>query len=283
MRASKVVYKGVPAQGSFIIERPSHGELRHAITVDHAAHDIQRIGFGAWSTGAWAKETAQKYGVTPEVLVAGAFDPASPAKIKRQKERLESSRHLGRRVEYWFGEHLRPFPTDKKPSEIRNLGDYFPTGQPDGFVKIEHQGGSNNRLMRASQMLSRQGLYVCLHDINVIPDKQGKGLGTALAYTGLSDQPRHLKSSLYTAADNEPMRAFAEKYGYYATDEYIDDELFPGVEVPFIRYQANSVHQVLRRMESKNAWLVNGESSSLLGRMMDEQIDEEMSLNPKGF
>lgn len=282
MRASKVFYRqSVAPEGALVLERPTHGELSRALTDVDAAADVQRIGFAAWRASQWAAELAVQNGIEVDDLVRRAFDPSSNEKISRQQERIRASAHLGRRTEYWFGEAPKPLP-DGVPITKLPLHEYMATGEPNGFVKIEQQGGNNNRLLRAGQYLARRGLYVCLNDMNIVPEKQGKRLGTALAYVGLSDQPRHLKSSLYTATNNKPMRTWAEKYGYHVTDEYIDEDLFENVPAPFVRYEANSVHQVLRRMEQANPWLEKGERSSTLGRVMREHENEILSLNPRG-
>lgn len=274
MRASKVSFR-TPDNGSIVVERPTHGVLERALTDAHAARDIQNIGLAAYEASQWVQDIAAQNSMDSMDLAlrVKAFNTGG---LPRQIKRIEASGKHRKKVEYWFGEHIEPRP-DPISADSTSF-DYMPQGWPHGFAKVEQQGGRDNPLLRAGQYLSRVGLYVCLHDLNVMPEKQGKGLGTAIAYTALRDQPKHLKSSLHTAANNEPMRAFAAKYGYIETDEYMDTDLFNGISAPFVRYEANSVHNVLRRMEVTNPWLGSAEGESTFWRMLDEQDAEQLSL-----
>lgn len=286
MKAALVNYpQSITPEGGFVIERPSHGQLERAMTDYDAAETIQSIGYQAWSNSGWVQEIAATHDLDPGQLTRRAFnlDRAVP-KVEEQLKRVEKSDRLrNRAVIYWFGEVLKVWPEGVSFSDLPgNPWTYFAQGYPHGFIKIERQA-SNNRLLYVAKRAANLGISACIHDINVVPEMQGKGLGTAMAYVGLEEQPKDMKSSLYTAANNEPMRAWAEKYGYKVKDEYEDNDLFDGISVPFVHYAAKSVRSVLRRMLDINPWLDKGKKTSMLGRVMDEWETEMMSINPRGL
>jgi len=285
MRAALVNYpQSVTPEGGLVIERPSHGLLKRAMTDYEAAETIQSIGYQAWSNSGWVQEIAAAHNIDPNQLTKRVFSlDRSMHKVQKQQERVEKSDRLGNQAAtYWFGEVLKLWPEGVSFNDLPgNPWSYFAQGYPHGFVKIERQA-SNNRLLYVAKRAANLGISACLHDINVVPEMQGKGLGTAMAYVGLEDQPKNMKSSLYAAASNEPMRAWAEKYGYRVKDEYEDTDLFDGISVPFVQYSAKSVRSVLRRMLDTNPWLDKGTKTSMLGRFMDEMDTEMMSMNPKG-
>jgi len=289
MRTAKVQYSHsvMPEGGALSIERPSHGELKHAMSDRQAAASVQSIGYEAWSQSEWMATLASEYQIDAGELASRAFNPNSKVKVDKQYARINKSAGLGRRVVYWFGEALEPIPQDVKNREpgAKSIFDYMPSGYPDGFAKIEQDGITKIPGLRLAQRASGLGIYACIHDLNVDPSKQGKGLGTALAYVGLSDQPQHIKSSLYVSANNYPARAWAEKYGYKPTEEYEDAKLLSieasQIIVPFVRYEADSVGLVREKMTAAHPWLAEGARSSMLGRVFDEGTDEVISMNAK--
>jgi GNAT superfamily N-acetyltransferase len=254
-----------------VIEQPTHRELRYAISDQEAAHFIQTIGHKAWTKSDWLQQLARLHDLEPSALAARAFDPKNNDKVKQQFNRVQASGHMGRQVVYWLGETMKPWPEhwDGNPATLPdNLFSYGVRGWPHGFAKIEQQGRQGGRLAQTAQRVANIGIWVCLHDLDVLPEHQGKGLGTAMAYVGLSDQPQRLPSSLYTPLANAPMRAWAEKYGYTLREEYIDTELLGDVAVDFGHYVANSVGAVRERMEAAQPWLTQGNKVSVFARKL---------------
>ncbi len=285
MRAALVRYSSDVAPTGMIIERPSHGELKHALTDTDAARDIQKIGFEAWRRSDWLRNLARANNMAPDALASRAFDPNKPDKVTEQYDRVKASADMGKRVVYWFGEALKPFPKNWDGSILSlpdNSFSYFPQGWPHGFAKIEQKGLRGGRVLQTAQRLANIGARVCLHDLDVLPDHQGKGLGTAIAYVGLGDQPQRLPSTLDTPLANTPMIAWAEKYGYHLRDEYTDTELFAGVAVNVGHFVADSVGAVRESMELLHPWLAKGDRESMLARVLDEGEAEMISQNPRG-
>lgn len=283
MRFAKLSYpESVTPEGGLVIQRPSHGDLERAVSDENAAHDIQRAGYDAWRSSEWLIEAAHEHGIDPDQLAAQAFDPTSRVKLATQHNRIAKADEP--RVVYWLGEVLKRFDSsNRRPGDDdtpRIQWDSFPTGRVDGFAKIERQGYRDPKLLAVAQGITGLGIYVCLHDLNVTPQKQGQGLGTALAYAGLVTQPQRLKSSLYTTANNAQMRAWAEKYGYRPTDEYEDNALL-GTPVHCIRYEAPSVGEVVNLMREAKPWLAKGTPQRMFSLMLDEVDTEMMSQNPK--
>jgi GNAT superfamily N-acetyltransferase len=266
MKVARVEHKRGRAPRGMIIERPSHGRLRYAINDSDAARKIQEIGQAAWANSDWLAQIAIDNEFTPDSLASRVFNPLNSSKVEEQFKRVKASAYAGQRATYWIGETLKPYPEDWNGDFLDIPGGvmpYLPQGKPHGFAKIEQQGGSGWRVIRAAQKLANVGIWVCLHDLDILPEYQGKGLGTALAYEGLRGQPQYLPSSLYAPLANEPIRFWAGKYGYRMCDEFEDTSVFGGLSVDFGHYVADSVGAVCERMVAVNPWLNDGTRESM--------------------
>jgi hypothetical protein len=245
MSLARVEFKPNATDDVMRVERALHGEIVEAPTDTQLGKAIQRVGFAAWRNTEWAQRIASQNGMSVDDLVARAFNPQSPHMCRMQTKRVRDSAH-SRRTEYWSAEIL-PRSDD---GQVHTPGDTI-----CGFVKVS-QERVGNRVTRALQRSTGTGGNVCLHDIDVMPAYQRSGMGTALAYVALGDQPRHLGVSMDIGAGNEPMSQWAYKYGFCPTEEIHDTELFDGVEAVFIRHRAPSVNFVLNTMVQHEPWLV---------------------------
>lgn len=227
------------------------------ITQENPAKDaskIQKIGYQAYLNSPWLKTLAKQSGFNDEYVSSLAFDPNDTDKLKVQEKRVKQSIKLGSKVMYWIV-HRHEWESSEADEVI--LPGEVPRYQNIGFVKLEQQGYNRNPAKHLIQAVTKHGVYACLHDINIVPGHQRKGLATALAYAALSSQPLDMPSSLYTAYSNIAMRNWAVKYGYTLTDSYDDNTLFNGLSVASIRYEAPTVGLVLARMAKNNEWLRN--------------------------
>lgn len=213
---------------------------RH-LTNQQIARAIQWVGNVAYTASNWL-DKASRSNDTQEVANQ-VFDPLDYDHMNAQRERVAMSVRSGRRVQYLLGS-LGGFmnPENGQTDSTRT----------DGFIKVEQQGRRFDSLHHTARTLSRAGVYACIHDLNVHPRAQGKGVATALTYAALSDQPKRLKVSLYTAQANEPMVNWATKYGFRETDTYDDAALVEGLVIPFARYEAPSVAGVLERIDASH-------------------------------
>src|SRR3989344_5656411 len=156
------------------ISRPTEGYVLSGPTIMENAVSIQWVGYEAWRNAGFVRRIADRYyGLTSDDVAAKAFDPNSIEKVNQQYDKILKSLKMGRRMVYWFG--------DYHENIVR-----IPHNRNYGFAKIERQGVSGQRAIGIAQEMANRGIYACIHDLNVIPEHQGRGFGTVLAYVGLS-------------------------------------------------------------------------------------------------
>lgn len=219
-----------PGVGLFL-QRVNQGSNLETI-----AADIQHVGSQAWENSDWLQELAQNTQISAGSLARQAFDPESAEKITAQVDRLSK---IGRGVIYWTA----------KTYGSENSSDVV------GFAKAELEVNGNFVVKGIKRALGKT--YVCLHDVNVLPEVQGNGIGSALAYQALGHFNPRLRSSLYAAANNLPMRNWAIANGYMVTDIFNGHHLFHA-PTDAVRYQADSLAEVRSLLEEKYPWLKKG-------------------------
>ena len=264
MRPDHVYYpQNVAPVTPLTLARPDFGVLQHGLDAETAARAIQQIGHDAWLDSGWLQALGRSNQIAASWLARQVFNPNDPARLKPQIERVARSEQQGFEVAYWLGtaKDARAGASQPAAAGINQPQDGM---QYHGFIKIEQQGGRSSRLARLAQRAANVGIYACIHDLNVVPNRQGMGLATALAYAALSEQPARMSTSLYVADANRPMKNWAHKFGYYVTDEYEDTDTFTGASLLMLHYIAPSVGRVLQRMTTVHPWLTRGSAIDLI-------------------
>lgn len=266
MRASEITIINSQAAIEYQLERPTHGQLPEAMTDTEAAFAIQRVGQQAWAASEWLDtEASSSYTETPTTLTKELFDPTNNRLLDAQIQKVQQAQSKDGRVEYFLGTTRSLIPGTKT---FMDTVSPLTSSAVEGFVKITRDGeraGAIKYVQRATGL----GMYACIHDVSVVPSAQRKGLATTLIHAGLSNQPNGLRSSLYTALSNEPMIAWADRYGYYQTDEYEESDLFTALTVPFARFEAARVGQVLEAIEADRPELTRAVRLSLKDRQRE--------------
>lgn len=205
-----------------------------------AAARIQEIQVRAWTDSEWYKQAcAQDLASSPDGPSRQlSISLRGTGRLNAVQKKVEQSR--------------KPFSAEK-----------FYTARFSGSNPFESIGYIRSRRDVSGTLLARlvkrtlrpDMVYACIGDVNVEPDQQGQGFGTALVDASLSLHPSERKVTTYVADNNQSLVTKLEELKFRVTGQQERPELYGISGVQEIRLEAPSVQVVRGIMHEMYPWL----------------------------
>lgn len=229
----EIRYDGSSSSHSLIIEPVWKADV-------DAATRMQKIQVNAWSNSEWYKQaSAQDLASSPDGPYRSlSSELAGRGRLDALKEKIKRS-------------HM-PFSAEKfytaRFSGTHPLADV-------GYLRMRRDVSGNHLARLAKRTFRPDMVYACIGDVNVEPDHQKRGVGTALVANALSLHPAERKVTTYVADNNQPLISKLEDLEFKITGQQERPELYGSSGVQEIRLEAPSVQVVRGIMHEMYPWL----------------------------
>jgi hypothetical protein len=122
-----------------------------------------------------------------------------------------------------------------------------------GRAKLDSTGNAFSRTVK--RLLLPGSMYASVPDVDVLPERQGQGLGVATFDACHANFEDDRTPMTYVLQPNQQLISFLQELGYGVTGERERADLLPGYKLTEARLQADSVAEVRNRLAESFPWL----------------------------
>lgn len=245
--------EGIAPFGEFNLMRSDHRLLGDAKMDAVLCAAGPSVVMSAWENSSWLKDVLSENHQAQSLTTSQQTHLSSPV-----GKDIISATFSPDKQGAWFAIAPPIYELEKGDALIRGLGRFLVPSQVVGFANAKHDISGNFLQQTVKQLRHPEKIYAAVSNIDVRPNNQHKGLGTALLYFSLGMFKPEQHATTYVAEKNQSLIEKLSELGYQPTGSQSREGLIEGVTIEEVRLQAPRVDRVRNELVAGFPWLQEG-------------------------